>query len=239
MLDLQRRTVAERARRLIDLTPGRTGNLSVRTGRKIAITPSGVPYDEIEPPDVPVVSIDGDRLWGRLRPSSETPMHRHIYDRFETGAIVHVHSPWATTLATTGEPLPPVHYMIALAGETVPVAPYATYGTEQLAQNAVEAMSAADSTACLLENHGLVATGDDADAALETAVAVESVARVYCQASAIGTPQQLSAEEIRTVEAKLAEYGPGDGDTADCNDDTCTGADGEDDNDDRTEPGGI
>jgi L-fuculose-phosphate aldolase len=207
MLDAERRTVAARAGDLAALTPGRTGNLSVRRGDHLAITPSGVPYDEITADDVPVVSLDGEQVAGDREPSSETPMHRHIYDRFETGAIVHVHSPWATTLAVLGAPLPPVHYMIALAGERVPVAEYATYGTERLAANAVEAMAEAGSTACLLANHGLVATADDAEAAIETAGAVESVAQVYCQARAFGTPESLPTDEIRRVARKLDEYG--------------------------------
>lgn len=190
------------------LTPGRTGNLSVRRERRIAITPSGVPYGEIDPADVPIVSLDGERLWGDRAPSSETPMHRRIYERFEPGAIVHAHSPWATTLAILGESLPPVHYMIALAGETVPVAAYATYGTEALADNAVAAMAEAESSACLLANHGLVATGEDADDAIETAVAVESVAQVYCQARAIGEPQELSSGDVEAAARKFEEYGP-------------------------------
>lgn len=211
MLEPERRGVAERARRLAELTPGRTGNLSVRRDRRLAITPSGVPYDEIGPGDVPVVSLDGKRLAGSFAPSSETPMHRRIYERFEPGAIVHSHSPWSTTLAVLGESLPPVHYMIALAGETVPVAAYATYGTEALADNAVEAMEDAESRACLLENHGLVATGADADDAIETAVAVESVAQVYCRARAIGEPQELSSGDIEAAARKFEAYGPDEG----------------------------
>ena len=211
MLAPERETVAEHARRLAELTPGRTGNLSVRRDDRVAITPSGVPYDEIGAGDVPIVSLDGAVLWGEIAPSSETPMHRRIYDRFEPGAIVHTHSSWATTLATLGEPLPPVHYMIALAGETVPVAPYATYGTEQLADNAVEAMEEADSRACLLANHGLVATGEDVAGAIETAVAVESVAEVYCRARTIGEPRELSSNDIEAAARKFEEYGPDEG----------------------------
>lgn len=207
MLDAERRQIATRVSELAALTPGRTGNLSVRRGDRIAITPSGVPYSDISPDDVPVVSLDGTRRFGDYPPSSETPMHRHIYDRFETGAIVHAHSPWATTLAVLREPLPPVHYMIALAGETVPVADYATYGTEELAANAVAAMETADSDACLLANHGLVATAADAPDALETLVAVESVAQVYCQARALGDPASLSSEATDQAARKLASHG--------------------------------
>lgn len=206
MLDSECRTVALAAGKLGELTPGRTGNLSVRRDEHMAITPSGVPYGELTPEDVAVVSLDGTQTVGDRPASSELPLHRHIYERFEAGAIAHVHSPWATTLAVLREPIPPVHYMIALAGESVPVAEYATFGTEELAARAVEAMEDAESGACLLANHGLVATGDDAASAVETAEAIESVAQVYCQARAFGTPGRLSDEEIQRVARKLEEY---------------------------------
>jgi L-fuculose-phosphate aldolase len=213
MLESERQTVAKQVSALQRLTPGRTGNLSVRQGDRIAITPSGVPYDEIDAGDVPVVSLDGEQLSAPFQPSSETPMHRHIYRQFDAGAIVHVHSPWATTLSVLRQPLPPVHYMIALAGERIPVAEYATYGTEALASNVVEAMESANSDACLLANHGLVVTGADAENAIELTEVIESIARVYCQASAFGTPEVLSAEEIEETAEKLDSYGPGDGDS--------------------------
>ena len=207
MLGAERRAVARRARRLIDLTPGRTGNLSVRRGDRFAVTPTGVPYDQIDAPSVPVVSLDGTRVAGEDAPSSETPMHSAVYREFEPGAIVHTHSPWASTLAILHEPIPPVHYMLALAGTTVPVADYATYGTAELAANAVAAMEDADADACLLANHGLLVTGDDLDAALETAVNVEYTARIYCQAKAFGDPAELSADEMAAVAEKFEGYG--------------------------------
>jgi L-fuculose-phosphate aldolase len=207
MLDAERRAVADRAANLAKLTPGRTGNCSVRRGDRLAVTPSGVPYDAIDPGDVPVVSMGGDRLAGSLDPSSETPMHRGIYDRFDCGAVLHCHSPWVTTLAVLREPLPPVHYMLAVAGGRVPLATYATYGTERLAANVVAAMAEVDSEACIIANHGLVATGVDLDDALETATAVESVARVYCQARSVGAPQTLPTTEMERVEEKLDGYG--------------------------------
>ncbi|MEA5388293.1 class II aldolase/adducin family protein [Haloarculaceae archaeon H-GB11] len=207
MLEAERRAVAEHSSALADLTPGRTGNLSVRAGDSVAITPTGVAYDEIDPDDVPVVSLAGDHEFGSLEASSETPMHCGIYETFDAGAVVHTHSDYATTLAVLGDPLPPVHYMVAFAGETVPVADYATYGTRELADNAVGAMERADSGACLLANHGLVATGTDAADAVETASAVESVARVYCQARSIGDPVELDSEEMATVAEKFGSYG--------------------------------
>lgn len=211
MLAEHRRTIADRIHEIEAMTPGRTGNVSVRRDDRVAITPSGVPYRRLEPDDIPVVSLDGEQLWGSLAPSSETPMHRGIYNRFDAGAIVHVHSPWATTLAVLREPVPPVHYMVTLAGDTVPVAEYATYGTEKLAENVVDAMDEYGSEACLLANHGLVACGTDVDNAIETAVAVESVAQVYCQARAIGTPETLSRERLKRTMEQLETYGQDDG----------------------------
>ncbi|PSQ50812.1 class II aldolase [Halobacteriales archaeon SW_6_65_15] len=210
MLGAERRAVASRASNLTALTPGRTGNLSVRRDDRFAVTPTGVAYDRIEAPDVPVVSLEGEQVGGETAPSSETPMHTAIYREFEPGAIVHTHSPWASTLAILHEPIPPVHYMLALAGTTVPVADYATYGTEALAENAVAAMEEADAKACLLGNHGLLATGEDVDAALETAVNVEYTARIYCQARALGDPVELSPEEMAEVAEKFEGYGQGD-----------------------------
>jgi len=207
MLGAERRAVSTRASELAELTPGRTGNLSVRRDDRFAVTPTGVAYDRIDADDVPVVDFEGDRVAGELAPSSETPMHTAIYREFEPGAIVHTHSPWSSTLAILHEPIPPVHYMLALAGTTVPVADYDTYGTEELAANAVAAMEAADAEACLLANHGLLATGDDLDAALETAVNVEYTARIYCQAKAFGDPVELSPEEMAAVAEKFEGYG--------------------------------
>ena len=210
MLGAERRAVATRAPDLAGLTPGRTGNLSVRRDDRFAVTPTGVAYDRIAAADVPVVSVDGEQVAGDTAPSSETPMHSAVYREFDAGAIVHTHSPWASTLAILHEPIPPVHYMLALAGTTVPVADYATYGTAELAGNAVEAMEEADAEACLLANHGLLVTGDDSDSALETAVNVEYTARIYCQAKAFGDPVELSREEMAAVAEKFEGYGQDD-----------------------------
>ncbi|WP_135854719.1 class II aldolase/adducin family protein [Halorussus salinus] len=207
MLGAERRAVATRAPDLAGLTPGRTGNLSVRRDDRFAVTPTGVAYDRIDAADVPVVSVEGEQVAGDTAPSSETPMHSAVYREFDAGAIVHTHSPWASTLAILHEPIPPVHYMLALAGTTVPVADYATYGTAELAANAVEAMEEADAEACLLANHGLLVTGEDADSALETAVNVEYTARIYCQAKAFGDPVELSREEMAAVAEKFEGYG--------------------------------
>lgn len=199
---------------LRELTPGRTGNFSARSGDTVAITPSGVPYDAIEPADVPVLSLAGDVIAGDRNPSSETPMHLGIYRSLDVNAIAHVHAPWVTTLAVLGEELPPVHYMLAAAGGTVPVAGYAPFGTWELAKKVVASMEAAGTTACILANHGLVAGGADVQDAIETTIAVESTARVYLQARSVGEPVELKPAELEAAIAQFESYGQPDSDSS-------------------------
>lgn len=203
----ERVAVVEHAPQLAGLTPGRTGNLSVRRDGRFAATPTGVAYDAFEPEDVPVVTLEGEVVDGGMAPTSEVPMHTGIYRRLDAGAIVHTHSPWATTLAVLGEELPPVHYMITAVGRRVPVADYAPYGTDELAELVVEEMGAADARACLLANHGLVVVGEDLPSAVENTVHVETLCRVYLQARQHGTPAELSEEQLATVEEKFESYG--------------------------------
>lgn len=207
MLDDERREVARRARDLATRTPGRSGNLSLRAEDRFAVTPSGIPYADVEPADVPVVTLAEEQVASDRMPSSETSMHAAIYRGLETGAVVHAHSPWATTLAALSQPVPPVHYALARAGGEVPVAAYATYGTEELASNAVEAMVEADTTACLLANHGVIAAGAGLDEAFETLDSVEFTARIYAQAAPLGDPTVLSGDEINHVAEQFQTYG--------------------------------
>jgi L-fuculose-phosphate aldolase len=206
-LAAERVAVVDHAPALADLTPGRTGNLSVRDGDRFAATPTGVAYDAFDAADVPVVTLEGDVVAGEMAPTSEVPMHAGIYDRLDAGAVVHTHSPWATTMAVLGEELPPVHYMITAVGRRVPVAGYAPYGTDELAGLAVEAMAAADASACLLAHHGLVVVGEDLPTALEHAVVVEDLCRVYLRARVHGEPAELSDEQLATVEEQFERYG--------------------------------
>jgi L-fuculose-phosphate aldolase len=209
ILARERGRVVECAPALADLTPGRTGNLSVRSGSQFAVTPTGVPYDGFDAEDVPVVRVeDGERVAGEMAPSSEVPMHAAIYRREDVGAIVHTHSPWATAMAVRREELPPIHYMIVAVGKRVPVAEYAPYGTDELAAAVVEAMAEADATACFIENHGLVVTAPDLDTAIENAFHVESLSRVYLQSlSGSGEPTTLSDEQLETVLERFESYG--------------------------------
>jgi L-fuculose-phosphate aldolase len=190
-----------------NLTEGTGGNVSACRGDRIAINPSGVPYEDVAPETVPVVDLQGDQLAGELAASSETPMHTMIYrERDDVGAVVHTHSPYATTFASLDEPIPASHYLVAFAGRDVPVAGYEKPGSEALGRLAVEALGE-DRNACLLKNHGTIAVGDTAEAAFETALMVEYCARIHYQASAIGDPTVLPDEEIDHLGERFQDYG--------------------------------
>jgi L-fuculose-phosphate aldolase len=192
---------------LLDLT---AGNVSARVDDDaIAITPSGIPYGETHPDDVVVCALaDGATVEGSCRPSSELALHRAMYAaRPETGAVVHTHSPYATTFAVLGEPIPAVHYMIARLGVSeVPVVAYATYGTEQLARNALGTLDG-EAKALLLANHGTLALGADVDDAAINARVLESLAAVCWRARTIGEPRVLPADEIARVRERHRDYG--------------------------------
>jgi L-fuculose-phosphate aldolase len=191
------------------LTTGTGGNLSCRGQDRglVAISPSGVPYDEVHPRDVVVVDLAGNIVDGHLKPSSEIGFHLILYNhRPNIGGIVHTHSVYATTLACLNREIPPVHYLIGSAGPKVPVAPYATFGTASLAEHIWRTMGT-DYQAALLANHGLVAVGRDLPKALDTAANIEFVARVFCQAQSIGSPTVLSEEAMAQVIAKFETYG--------------------------------
>jgi L-fuculose-phosphate aldolase len=188
-----------------------SGNLSVKTGDgDIFITPSSMEYDLIEEDDIVVVGPDGAVRHGHRAPSSETPLHCLVYQaRPEMSAIVHTHSPHATTLAVLGMTIPAVHYNIAMLGTTeIQVAAYATYGTEELARNVRDAFPA-PARAVLLANHGLVAAGETLKKAAGGAEMVETLAGLYCRALAIGKPNILSDQQMAEVMAKYDNKVPG------------------------------
>jgi L-fuculose-phosphate aldolase len=209
ILRTERRQIVEHAPSLAELTPGRTGNISIRRNDRFAVTPTGVAYDAFEIDDVPVVDLEGEQVAGEMLPSSEVPMHRHIYRGHDAdpGAIVHTHSDWATTMAVLRQELPPIHYMIVAVGNRVPVATFAPYGTEELAANVVAAMAAAESSATFIENHGLVVVAEDLETALEQTTHVESLSRLYLQASAVGEPVELDDAALEATIETFAEYG--------------------------------
>ncbi|GEL20370.1 class II aldolase/adducin family protein [Pseudonocardia asaccharolytica] len=188
-----------------ELTVGTSGNLSVRSGNHIAITPSGVPYAELTPESICVLDLAGNRVEDGLEPSTEVPMHTQVYAQTDAVAVVHTHPLYACTLSALIDELPPVHYMIALLGGPVRVAPYATFGSPELARNSVRAM--AGRFGVILQNHGATTYGDSLAKAYTRSVYLEWVCRMYYQARLLGEPNLLPAEEIERVAAKLDSYG--------------------------------
>ena len=210
MLLNARKDIAQYGRKLHEtgLIAGTGGNLSVRDSRsgRIAISPSGMEHDAIRAADVPVLAADGRLLCGTRRPSSELPMHLHVYrGRPDINALVHTHSRYATALSCLRKALPAVHYALGFAGPAVRCAPYATYGSRTLADHALRCM--AGRKAVLLANHGVLAGGATLAEAFAVAQMVEFCAEVYCLAKAVGNPIPLPAREMRRVIEKLADYG--------------------------------
>jgi len=189
------------------LSAGRSGNVSVRDGQRVLITPTGMAYEDLEPTDIVSMALDGSVPSGSRKPSSEWHFHAATYAaRPDVGAIVHTHSNAATALACLEEGIPAFHYMVAAAGgHDIRCAPYATFGTEALAGFAVEALK--DRKACLLAHHGVIACGDTLSKAYELAVEVETLADQYGRARALGAVRLLGADEMQRVIEKFRNYG--------------------------------
>ena len=188
--------------------PSKSGNVSVRLGNGFLVTPSGLPYAAMRPDDLVELSPEGEVRSGGRKPSSEWPFHAAIYRaRDDAEAIVHTHSPMATALSCTRRGIPAFHYMIAFAGGAdIRCAPYATFGTQELADNAVAALEGRKAT--LLANHGVIALGASLDGAYAIAAEVENLAAQYLALLGAGlTPIILDPEEMARVGAKFAGYG--------------------------------
>jgi L-fuculose-phosphate aldolase len=189
------------------LTHGTSGNVSVRCdARRFFVSPSGMDYEVLQADDVPLMDLDG-RWFGRRRPSSEWRFHRDIFNsKREVGAIVHTHSAHATALACTGRGIPAFHYMVAVAGgPDIRCAPYYTFGTQELSEAALAALK--DRKACLLANHGVIATGADLPSAISLADEVENLALQYCAALSLGEVSILDDAEMCRVVEKFRTYG--------------------------------
>lgn len=204
-----REELVSTARRMSDLglTPGMSGNVSVRTPRGLLVTPSGMPYPDLVPDDAVEIGPDGHPRPGQRTPSTEWQLHRDILgSRSDVQAIVHTHSLFCTTVSTLRRPIPALHYMVVLAGgDDIPCAEYATFGSAELAHNAVVALRGGH--ACLLANHGMLALGPSLSAALRLAAEVETLASQYWHAAQLGTPHVLDHAELDRVRARFAEYG--------------------------------
>jgi L-fuculose-phosphate aldolase len=188
------------------LNRGSSGNVGVRCGERLLVTPSGVPARELTAQGMVLLAANGDVI-GAGRPSSEWRFHRDILAaRPDVQAVVHVHSPFATTLACLALEVPPFHYMIAAAGgTTIRCAPYALFGTQELSDHALAALT--DRRACLLANHGMIATGRDLAGAVALCVEVESLCEQYWRARQIAEPHHLSDAQMAEVIEKFKTYG--------------------------------
>ncbi|HSH35592.1 L-fuculose-phosphate aldolase [Schnuerera sp.] len=210
LMKKERELIVEYGKKLYTtgLTKGTGGNLSIynREEKLMAISPSGIDYFDIKPEDVVILNIKGEQVDGERTPSSEVEMHRIFYERrTDIDAIIHTHTMYATTLACLNWSLPPVHYMVALAGLDVKCAKYATYGTKELAENAFEAMK--DRNAVLLANHGLLAGAKDLLNAFNITEEIEYCAELYYRTKSIGEPVILPEEEMKLMMEKFKTYG--------------------------------
>jgi L-fuculose-phosphate aldolase len=207
--DRRRAAVIGACRELVrrGLAHGTSGNVSVRRDeRRFFVSPTGMPYEALELDDIPLMDLGG-RWFGRRRPSSEWRFHRDIFrSRNEVAAVVHTHSPKATSLACTGRGIPAFHYMVAAAGgPDIRCASYHTFGTQELSDAAIAALEGR--RACLLANHGVIALGKDLPAAVALADEVENLAAQYCTALALGEVHILGEKEMRRVVEKFSTYG--------------------------------
>ena len=197
-----------------NLSPLRSGNISLRgkEGDKegYLITPSGKKYETLKPEDIVFMGLNEvEKNDTTNEPSSEWRFHRDIYkNKKEAHAIVHAHSLHATAVSSHGKPIPPFHYMIALAGgDDIKCAKYATFGTEELSKNVIKALE--NRSACLMSNHGQVAFGKNLDQAFELAQEIENICHQYTIALKLGQPKILSFEEMKKVLDKAKNYKKG------------------------------
>ena len=198
-----------------NLSPLRSGNISMRSKEAekdgYLITPSGKKYESLKPEDIVFMGLNEEEKKNGLenKPSSEWRFHRDIYvNKKGAHAIVHAHSPHATAVSSHGKPIPPFHYMIALAGgDDIKCAEYATFGTEELSKNVIKALE--NRSACLMSNHGQVAFGKNLDDAFELAQEIENICHQYTIALKLGQPKILSFEEMKKVLDKAKNYKKG------------------------------
>ncbi|WP_069771401.1 class II aldolase/adducin family protein [Streptomyces sp. LUP30] len=208
-LSQERAAVADACRRLgaEGLLIGTAGNVSVRAGDLVAVTATGAVLARLTPDQVTVVDLDGTVVAGDLQPTSELELHLGVYRRYGVGAVVHTHAPMATAVSCVLDELPCIHYQLLALGGTVRVAPYATFGTPELAASVLTALDGR--SAALMANHGAVTHGATLDDAVENALLLEWGCGVYRNAAAMGRPRVLDEQQqVAVIEAAVARrYG--------------------------------
>jgi L-fuculose-phosphate aldolase len=209
-LSTERRALADACHRLASegLVIGTAGNLSVRAGDQVVVTPTGCVLSDVSADEMAVVGLDGDMVGDGPAPTSELGLHLGVYERFDwTGAVVHTHSPMATAVGCVVDELPPIHYQMLSLGGSVRVAPYATFGTEELHANVLAALDG--HTAALMQNHGTLTCGAGLDAALDATFLLEWACSLYWHAKQIGDPSVLTDEQLADVMSQIQrlDYG--------------------------------
>ncbi|MFF1284227.1 class II aldolase/adducin family protein [Streptomyces sp. NPDC058299] len=196
-----RRTVTD------GLVVGTSGNVSARLGDLVLVTPTGVPYDRLAPGDITGVDLTGRQVLGTLAPTSELPMHLAVYRTTDARAVVHTHAVHATAVSTLVNELPLIHYMAGALGGPVRVAPYATYGTDELAEHMLRALDGR--SGCLLRNHGTITYGATLDQAYDRTAQLEWMCRLWLAASSVPglTPSLLSEAQLAEAGERLKGYG--------------------------------
>jgi L-fuculose-phosphate aldolase len=202
-----RKRVAASARRLAaqGLVMGTAGNVSERFGERVAVTPTGAVLETLSADEVVVVDLAGAHLEGDLAATSELALHLGIYGRYDAGAVVHSHAPIATALSCVLDELPVIHYQMLALGGPVRVAPYATFGSAELAEVTVDALR--DRNAALMSNHGAVIRAPDLRTALEWSLLLEWACEMYWRAAAVGTPRTLDSQQQAAFHQAFAGYG--------------------------------
>jgi L-fuculose-phosphate aldolase len=210
--DTERRALADACHRLAEegLVIGTAGNLSVRADEAVVVTPTGCVLSEVEPSEMSVVDLDGAVSEGA--PTSELGLHLGVYRAMEwAGAVVHTHSPMATAVACVVDELPPIHYQMLALGGSVRVAPYATFGSDELHENVLAALDG--HTAALMQNHGTLTCGHSLDAAVEATFLLEWACKLYWDAKQLGEPSVLTEQQLADVATQVQRlnYGGGGG----------------------------
>ena len=208
LLEKERRDVVETCLFMQSngLIVGTAGNVSIRVDDKVAISPSGVPYETMTAEDVVVFSMDGERVDGILEPSSELPLHLSVYRETAAKAITHNHAPASTALGLVVDEIPPSHYYSAMLGGIIRVAPYAEFGTDELARNVTDALKGR--SGALMKNHGAITIGLTVKKAAGLLPILEYVCEIHLRAMATGAPiALLSPEQMADAKAAIADYG--------------------------------
>jgi len=208
LLAREREAVASASRHLADagLVIGTAGNVSARHGDLIAVTPTGSDLAKVTAEMVTIIDLDGAVVDGDLPPTSEVPLHTGIYAATNALAVAHAHAMASTALSCCFDELPAVHYSCLVLGGSPRTAPYATFGSRELAANVIEALNGRN--AAMMQNHGSVAYGSTMDEAVERLELLEWLAELYWRASSLGTPHLLTDEDFEHIfEAARQRYG--------------------------------